>query len=80
MPDSLITVIPSGIDFSPFEPAGPRDFLRREFGFAPDDFLVGIVAALEDHKGHRYLIEAPEIVKDHAPKVKFIVVGNGSLG
>jgi glycosyltransferase involved in cell wall biosynthesis len=79
VPDSLITVIPSGIDFTPFEPAGPRDFLRREFGFAPDEFLVGIVAALEDHKGHTYLIEASKIVRDQAPKVRFIVVGTGSL-
>ena len=79
VPDSLITVIPSGIDFTPFEPAGPRDFLRREFGFAPDEFLVGIVAALEDHKGHTYLIEASKIVRDQAPRVRFIVVGTGSL-
>jgi glycosyltransferase involved in cell wall biosynthesis len=70
VPGSLITVIPSGIDFSPFEPAGSGDFLRREFGFAPDDYLVGIVA---------YLIEASKIVRDQAPKVKLIVVGTGSL-
>ena len=79
VPDPLITVIPSGIDFTPFETAGPRDFLRREFGFAPDEFLVGIVAALEDHKGHTYLIEASKIVRQQAPKVRFIVVGSGSL-
>jgi L-malate glycosyltransferase len=79
VPGSLITVIPSGIDFTPFEPEGPRDLLRREFGFAPDEFLVGIVAALEDHKGHAYLLEASKIVREQAPKVKFIVVGSGSL-
>lgn len=79
VPASLITVIPSGIDFSPFDAAGPRDFLRREFGFAPDEYLVGIVAALEDHKGHTYLIEASKIVREQAPKVRFIVVGTGSL-
>ncbi|MDH4196308.1 MAG: glycosyltransferase family 4 protein [Candidatus Aminicenantes bacterium] len=79
IPSGLIEVIPSGTDFSPFEEVRERDFLRREFGFAPDDFLVGIVAQLEDHKGHRYLVEAAQILKGQAPKLRFIIVGGGSL-
>jgi glycosyltransferase involved in cell wall biosynthesis len=79
IPSSLIHVIPSGIDFSPFEEVTSRDFLRREFSFAPDDYLVGIVAALEDHKGHTYLIRASKILKRQAPKIKIVVVGTGSL-
>jgi glycosyltransferase involved in cell wall biosynthesis len=79
VPPSLVHVIPSGIDFSPFRQKLPRDFLRREFSFAPDDFLVGIVAALEDHKGHTYLIQASKILKAEAPGIRIIVVGTGSL-
>jgi glycosyltransferase involved in cell wall biosynthesis len=79
IPPALITVIPSGIDFSPFHEVTSRDFLRREFSFAPDDYLVGIVAALEDHKGHTYLIQATKIIREQAPKIKLIVVGTGSL-
>jgi glycosyltransferase involved in cell wall biosynthesis len=79
VPAPLVHVIPSGIDFSPFRQKLPRDFLRREFSFAPDDFLVGIVAALEDHKGHTFLIQASKILKDKAPEIKIIVVGSGSL-
>jgi glycosyltransferase involved in cell wall biosynthesis len=76
---NAIDVVPSGIDFSAFDEVKDRTFLRTEFGFAPDDFLAGIVAALEDHKGHRYLIEAARIIRSRAPKVKIIVVGKGSL-
>jgi len=79
VPESLIEVVPSGIDFAPFREVKERDFLRREFGFAPDDFLVGIVAQLEDHKGHADLINAAKVLKDHAPKVKIVIVGEGSL-
>lgn len=74
-----IEVIPSGIDFSPFEEVTSRDFLRREFSFSPDSYLVGIVAHLEDHKGHKYLMEATKILKVWTPKIKLIVVGSGSL-
>jgi glycosyltransferase involved in cell wall biosynthesis len=76
---AVIEVVPSGIDFSPFEAVTERDLLRKEFGFAADDYLVGIVAALEDHKGHRFLLEAARILKDRAPKIKIVIVGKGSL-
>ncbi len=74
-----IEVIPSGIDFSPFEEAHPSDYLRRELSFAADDYLVGIVAHLADHKGHKYLIQATRILKEHSPKIKLIIVGEGRL-
>ena len=79
VPARLVEVIPSGIDLSPFREVESRDFLHREFSFAPDNYLVGIVAALEDHKGHTYLIQASKILKSQAPKIKIIVVGSGSL-
>lgn len=75
----VIQVIPSGIDFSPFEQATSKDYLRRELSFEEDDFLVGIVAHLADHKGHRYLVQASKILKENAPKIKVIVVGEGPL-
>jgi glycosyltransferase involved in cell wall biosynthesis len=76
---SRITVIPSGIDFSPFRDVADKDFLRRELGFVYSDFLVGIVAYLEDSKGHKYLIEAARIIKERTPKIKFVIIGKGSL-
>ena len=79
IPERLIEVIPSGIDFLPYAEARHSDYLRREFQFGPDNYLVGIVAQLEDHKGHTYLIQASKILKQHAPKIKIIVVGSGSL-
>lgn len=79
IPSKLIEVIPSGIDFAAFRDVTDRDFLRRELHFRPDDFLVGIVAQLEDHKGHRYLLDATRIIKEETPRIKLIVVGSGSL-
>ena len=79
MPSRFVKVVPAGIDFSPFEGVQPRDFLRREFGFAAEDFLVGVVVHLEDEVGHRYLVEAAKILGDRAPKAKIIVIGEGSL-
>lgn len=76
---SRIKVVPSGIDYTPFEEAASSDYLRRELSFSTDDFLVGIVAHLADHKGHKYLIEASRILRDKAPRIKIIIVGDGPL-
>lgn len=78
-----VEVISSGIDFSSFEEDSvaltSKDYLHREFSLAVDDYLVGIVAHLADHKGHQYLIQATKILKQQAPKIKTIIVGEGPL-
>jgi glycosyltransferase involved in cell wall biosynthesis len=79
VPAGRIEVIPSGIDFSPFDEIKEKDFLRREFRFAEDDFLVGMVAQLEDSKGHRTLIDAARLLKYRTPKIKIVIIGSGSL-
>lgn len=79
LPSELVEVIPSGIDFSPYQESLSSDFLRREFRFAGDDYLVGMVAHLADHKGHRYLIRAAKILKAHTSRIKIIIVGEGPL-
>jgi glycosyltransferase involved in cell wall biosynthesis len=78
-----VEVIRSGIDFSSFDEDSRalkyKDYLHREFSFEADDYLVGIVAHLADHKGHQYLIQATKILKQQSPKIKMIIVGEGPL-
>jgi len=77
--ETTIEVVPPGLDFSRFTSQGPDDLLRRKLGFGPDDFLVGAVIPLEDERGHQALLEAAAIVRGQAPKVKVVVLGEGSL-
>lgn len=74
-----IHIIPDGIDFAPHEDKTSKDYLRRELSFAPDDFLVGIVAQLSDDKGHKYLIQTSKHLRESTPKIKIIIVGGGPL-
>ncbi len=77
--EANVEVVPPGLDFSPFTAHGPDDSVRKELGFGPEDFLAGAVIPLEDERGHQALLDAAAIVRDQAPKVKIIVVGEGSL-
>ena len=75
----LIQVIPDGIDFSPFTIETSEDYLRQEFTFGPDDFLVGMVAHLADEKGLKNLIQVTKYLKQKAPHIKLIVLGEGEM-
>ncbi len=79
LPAAAVEVIPSGIDFSVYENPASRDFLRREFGFAADDFLVGVVTGLEEPRQYQDLVAASRTIVEHAPKARVVVLGEGAL-
>lgn len=74
-----IYIVPDGIDFTPYEENKEKGVLRRELNFSSTDYVIGIVAHLADHKGHKYLIEAVRLLKEKLPEVRLIVVGEGPL-
>ena len=79
VPDAAVEVIPLGADFTRFTAQPPDDLVRRELGLGPDDFLVGAVLPLEDERGEQALLEAAAIANAQAPKIKVVVLGEGTL-
>ncbi|MCP2618502.1 glycosyltransferase family 4 protein [Candidatus Aminicenantes bacterium AC-335-A11] len=77
--EKSIEVIHPGTDFSLFKLKFDKNYLRKELGFSKDDYLVGIIAHLADHKGHKYLIEASQFINKVTNKIKIIIVGEGPL-
>jgi len=74
-----IEVVPPGLDFSRFTTEPRGDFVRRELGFGPEDFLIGAILPLEDERGLRALLDAAGLARAQSPKVKVVVFGEGSL-
>jgi glycosyltransferase involved in cell wall biosynthesis len=72
------TLIPNAVPIPDTPLASRRHDLAAEWGFAPDDLVVGIVGRLVPVKGHRTLFEALAQLGD-VPKVKLAVVGTGVL-
>lgn len=73
-----ITVVMNGV--APLQPTTPQAQadLRRELGVQPDDFLFGILARLEEYKGHKYLIEAAKLLKERGySKFRVLIAGTG---
>jgi L-malate glycosyltransferase len=79
VPAEKLSVVHSGIDLSRFENLPAREEARRRLGLEPDQLALGCVAALTDHKGHRFLLEAwPRIVGAH-PSARLLLAGSGEL-
>lgn len=49
--------------------------LRNQLGISRNNFTVGIVARFEFWKGHEYIVEAANILKDE-PRIKFYIFGS----
>lgn len=80
LPDSMISVVHSGIDLDRIERAPDRrDEIRRELTVPDGHALVANVAHMADHKGQVYLVEAAPLVLKEVPAVTFAIVGDGEL-
>ncbi|MEA4972562.1 MAG: glycosyltransferase family 4 protein [Candidatus Metalachnospira sp.] len=53
--------------------------LREKYGIENGDFTVGIMARIEEVKGHIYLIEAAEKIAAQGKKIKILIIGTGAL-
>jgi glycosyltransferase involved in cell wall biosynthesis len=75
--DRVVRVNPA-LDTSKFHPgAGSRAF-RAELGFTDSDIVVGVVARFQKYRKMDTFFEAMQIVINHNPRVKAMLVGRSS--
>ncbi len=75
----MIEVLYNGIDPLNFSGEFEDSGVRQRFGVKPEDFLIGVVARLEEQKGHIYLFRALRQLIPDFPQIKVLVVGDGTL-
>ncbi|MBZ0275680.1 MAG: glycosyltransferase [Anaerolineae bacterium] len=73
-----ITVLPLGLDMSPFMriPRHCCDF-RQQWHIPPDVPLIGIVGRLAEVKNHALFLEAALQIRHERPQAHFVIVGDG---
>ena len=75
-----ITVVMNGV--APVSPISDEQkaALRRSLGLEPDVFTFGILARIEDYKGHLYLVYAAKLLKDRGySNFRILVAGTGTF-
>ncbi len=74
---SRISVIYGGIQPVRVISDEEKTAVRKKWGIAEADVVVGIVARLAEVKGHKYFLEAAEIISRDNAGVKFVIAGGG---
>lgn len=77
--EKLIDVVMNGVEPAVRVSDEKCAELREQFGIAPGEFTAGILARIEDYKGHLYILEAAKILKGQGRKFKILVAGTGSF-
>ena len=75
-----ITVVMNGV--APVKKTSPEEqaALRAELGLAPGTFVFGILARIEDYKGHLYLVHAAKLLKEKGYlNFRILIAGTGAF-
>ena len=75
-PEKFHTVY-SGLEVDTFLVDCDRAAVRKRYGLAARDLVIGKVARLSDLKGHAFLLDAFEAVAKTEPRAKLLLVGDG---
>ncbi len=71
-----IIVIQNGVE--PLDVLDEQEILKLKSKYnVEDECLLGIVARLNEVKGHTYILEAVKMLKDEGIKVKLLIAGTG---
>ena len=75
---SRVTVLMNGVE--PVERRGEAELapLRQKYGLSPDDFVTGILARIEDYKGHTDILDAFKLLRDKGKTPKLLIAGTGN--
>lgn len=77
IPAEKIHVMLNGVAPLPTPTPEQRRALRKGYGFTDADFVVGILARVEEYKGHGLLFQAVKLLAEQGRPVKLLVAGTG---
>jgi glycosyltransferase involved in cell wall biosynthesis len=78
VPESMIALIPDGIEFPLELPSTEtRSKVRARWGFSEDEFLIGHLGAFTPEKGQAVALEAFRLLTERFPQARLLLAGEG---
>lgn len=77
VPGEKIEVVYYGIDLRKYEGAPTKSEAKAALGLAPETRTVGVVASLQERKGHPYLLRALKAIEPQVGPVHALFAGEG---
>lgn len=72
-----MTVVPGAVDVDRFCPERDGAAVRKEMGFGPERFVLGLVARIKAGRGHRLFLEAIQAARAQLPQIAVALIGKG---
>ena len=79
IPDRRIHELLNGVAPLPAPTPAQREAARAAFGFGAGDFVAGILARVEEYKGHGTLLDAAERLLAQGRPIRLLVAGEGDF-
>lgn len=73
VPGKPVAFLPNGVDLAAWRPRQDREAVRREFGWGPEEFVVGYAGL----HGHAQALEQALAAAERLPEVRFVFFGEG---
>lgn len=73
-----IETILNGVNALPVKSEEEKQFVRKRYHLQPNEITIGYLARIEELKGHRYLVDAIQILKEKQLPIKCFFMGSGS--
>ncbi|MBN2016786.1 MAG: glycosyltransferase [Candidatus Cloacimonetes bacterium] len=77
IPPCKFEVINNGIDIKKFNVEINKEDKRKEFGFIPTDFVIGLFGRFVPAKAHEVLLQSLQKLITKYPNIKVLFVGSG---
>ena len=78
IPEKQVRLVYNGVCPLSEIPAEKKAQIRKDYGIAETDTVIGIVARVEPVKRHDLFLKAAKIVAENVPTARFLVIGDGS--
>ncbi len=77
--DEKIDVVLNGVDKIEETSNEAREELKKKLGIKSDEYVIGILARLEEVKGHEYFLDTAKLILNEKKiKAKFLIIGTGT--
>lgn len=76
--EERVVQVDSAVDLERFRPGDDLPDLRERLGFAPGDFVAGIVARVQPQRRFDLLLDVAEKVSKQCPEFRLAIIGRGS--
>lgn len=77
--DKKIRIVFNGVEKVMPPNADRISGMKKRFNVNDNDFVLSIIARLEEVKGHLTILEAVDKIKDSHPEIKLIIAGTGGF-